>query len=309
MPALDATLAGRRLDALPILIGLFCLIWASAFAVAKVALADCPPLLLLSARFLLAGSVILAVAAAVLPGERFARLGLRDVAALALMGILNNACYLGLSYVGMTHVSSGYTAVLISANPLLTALVAAPLLGERLSRRKIAGLLLGMAGVALVVRSRISSGHEDPLGTLYVLGALVTLSAATLLFKRVRTAATLWVGSGIQSLAGGLALLPVALWREDLADVHLTLPLTLSFTYLTFAGSVGAFSLWFFILGRTSATRASALHFLMPPLGLMFGWLLLGEKVPLLDLAGVIPIAVGIRLVTTAPDGPSAQKR
>ncbi|MFG1346023.1 DMT family transporter [Xanthobacter autotrophicus DSM 431] len=309
LPALDAPLAARRMDALPLCIGLFCIIWSSAFAVAKVALADCPPLLLLSARFLTAGGAILAVAAVVLPRERFSRLGARDVAALALMGILNNACYLGLSYVGMTHVSSGFTAVLISANPLLTALVAAPLLGERLSGRKVAGLLLGMAGVALVVRSRIASGHEDPTGTLYVLGALVTLSAATLLFKRIRTSATLWIGSGIQSLAGGLALLPVALWREDMADVHLTLPLTLAFSYLTFAGSVGAFSLWFFILGRTSATRASALHFLMPPLGLMFGWLLLGEKVPLLDLAGVVPIALGIRLVTTAPDGRKPQKR
>ncbi|QRG08307.1 DMT family transporter [Xanthobacter dioxanivorans] len=302
-------LPARRLDALPVLIGLFCLIWASAFAVAKVALADCPPLLLLSGRFLLAGGAILAACALLLPRDGFTRLGARDVAALALMGILNNACYLGLSYVGMTHVSSGFTAVVISANPLLTALIAAPLLGERLTPRKLLGLFMGMAGVALVVRSRIASGHEDPVGVLYVLAALVTLSAATLLFKRVRTPASLFVGSGIQSLAGGLALLPVALWREDLADIHLTPSLGIAFAYLTFAGSVGAFSLWFFILGRTSATRASALHFLMPPLGLLFGWLLLGEKVPPLDLVGIIPIALGIRLVTTGSERAGAQKR
>ncbi|MFG1291741.1 DMT family transporter [Xanthobacter versatilis] len=292
--------AGRP-SALPVLIILFCLIWSSAFAVAKIALADCPPLLLLAFRFLVAGSIVLAGCALLLPRAEFSRLTRRDLIALALMGILNNTCYLGLSYVGMTHVSSGLTAVLISANPLLTALAAAPLLGERLTGRKLGGLALGMAGVALVVRSRIVSGHEDPVGVAYVAGALVTLAAATLLFKRVRTSASLWVGSGIQSLAGGLALLPIALWREDLADVRLTVPLALSFTYLTLAGSVGAFSLWFFILGRTSATRASALHFLMPPLGLMFGWLLLGEKVPPFDLIGIVPIALGIRLVTTTP--------
>ena len=299
-----ALAASRRTDALlPVFIAAFCIIWSSAFAVAKVALADCPPLLLLSARFLSAGLIVLAGCALLLPASHFRRLNLRDVAALSAMGILNNA---GLSYVGMTHVSSGFTAVLVSANPLLTALGAAVLLGERLTGRKLLGLVLGMIGVAIVVRSRIVSGHEDPLGTAYVVGALLALTAATLMFKKVHTSASLFVGSGIQSLAGGLALLPVALWREDLASIHPTLTLGLSFAWLTLAGSVGAFSLWFFILGRTSATRASALHFLMPPLGLMFGWLLLGEPVPPLDLVGIVPIALGIRLVTTAP---SAQKR
>lgn len=296
------TVTARRLDALPFLVGIFCLIWSSAFAAAKVALADCPPLLLLGTRFIIAGGLILAVIAATAPRDRFTRLTRRDIAALATMGVLNNACYLGFGYVGMTYVSSGFTAVLISANPLLTALVAAPLLGERLSGRKLLGLALGMAGVALVVRSRIVSGHENPIGIIYVLLALVTLTAATLLFKKVRTGATLWVGSGIQSLSGGLVLLPLALWTEDLGAVHFTPSLGIAFLYLTLAASVGAFSLWFFILGRTSATRASALHFLMPPLGLLFGWLLLNEPVPPQDLLGIVPIALGIRLVTTAPD-------
>lgn len=301
-PAPPVRLAGtRRLDALPVLIALFCLIWSSAFAVAKVALADCPPLLLLGTRFLLAGALMLAVTAVVLPREHFTRLTRGDILALAVMGILNNACYLGLGYMGMTTVSSGFTAVLISANPLLVALVAAPLLGERLDARKFAGLILGMAGVAWVVRSRISSGHEDPVGVAYVAVALVTLTAATLIFKKVRTSASLWVGSGIQSLSGGLALLPLALLFESTADVRLTPSLVASFVYLTLAASVGAFSLWFFILGRTSATRASALHFLMPPLGLMFGWLLLGEHMPVVDMLGILPIAAGIRLVTTSP--------
>ncbi|UDQ90942.1 DMT family transporter [Xanthobacter autotrophicus] len=299
--------ASRRTDALlPVFITAFCIIWSSAFAVAKVALADCPPLLLLSGRFLVAGLLVLGGCVLFLPASHFRRLNLRDIAALAAMGILNNAVYLGLSYVGMTHVSSGFTAVLVSANPLLTALGAAVLLGERLTGRKLLGLVLGMIGVAIVVRSRIVSGHEDPLGTAYVVGALLALTAATLMFKKVRTSASLFVGSGIQSLAGGIALLPVALWREDVASIHPTLTLGLSFAWLTLAGSVGAFSLWFFILGRTSATRASALHFLMPPLGLMFGWLLLGEPVPPLDLVGIVPIALGIRLVTTAP---AVQKR
>lgn len=293
------------IDGTLVLIVLFCLIWSSAFAAAKTALADCPPLLLLAARFLLAGGGLLA-GCAVLGALR--RVSWRTLALFTGIGVLNNAAYLGFSYMGMTTVSSGFTAVVVSATPLLTALAAAPLLGERLTGKKLLGLLLGFAGVAIVLRSRIGGGHEDPAGALYVLAALVALTAGTLAYKKIRVPpGTLVLGSGVQALAGGLALAPVALLVEDPAQIHLTPSLAVSFLYLTLGASVGAFSLWLFILNRSSATRASALHFLMPPLGLMFGWLLLGETVPLLDLLGIIPIALGIRLVTSGEG--TAQKR
>ena len=150
----------------------------------------------------------------------------------------------------------------------------------------------------MVVRSRLGGGAEDVTGTLFVLAALVTLAAATLLFKLVRTGAPLFMGSGIQSLAGGLALVPAALLTENVGAIQPSLPLAAAFLYLTLGASIAGFSLWFFILSRASATKASALHFLMPPLGLLFGWLLLGERVPPLDLLGIVPIALGIRLVT-----------
>jgi len=293
------------IDGTLVLIVLFCLIWSSAFAAAKTALMDCPPLLLLSARFLLAGALLLSACA--LMGA-FSRIGWRTLALFAGIGVLNNAAYLGFSYVGMTTVSSGFTAVVVSATPLLTALAAAPLLGEGLTGRKLVGLGLGFAGVALVLRSRIGGGHEDPVGALYVLAALVALTAGTLAYKRIKPPpGTLMLGSGIQALAGGLVLAPIALLLEDPGAVRITPSLAGSFLYLTLGASVAAFSLWLFILNRSSATRASALHFLMPPLGLMYGWLLLGETVPPLDLLGIIPIALGIRMVTSGE--PAAQKR
>ena len=143
--------AAPRLNATPGLIALFCILWSSAFAAGKVAVADCPPLTLLAVRFLLAGTILLL--ACVLLG-RFKRLPPREWAALALAGTLNNALYLGLSFSGLATVSSAFTAVIISANPLLTALVAGPILGERLTVRKGIGLVLGFLGVIIVLRSR-----------------------------------------------------------------------------------------------------------------------------------------------------------
>lgn len=287
--------AAPRLNATPGLIALFCILWSSAFAAGKVAVADCPPLTLLAVRFLLAGTILLL--ACVLLG-RFKRLPPREWAALALAGTLNNALYLGLSFSGLATVSSAFTAVIISANPLLTALVAGPILGERLTVRKGIGLVLGFLGVIIVLRSRLAGGHEGLTGTLLVLAALVALTAGTLTYKRFGTSADLFQASGIQCIAGALALAPVALMLENPASVHLSAPFLASFAYLVVAVSVGGYTLWYFILNRSSATEATALHFLMPPLGLLFGWLLLGEPVPLLDILGIGPIAAGIWLVT-----------
>ncbi|WP_459616409.1 DMT family transporter [Bordetella sp. 2513F-2] len=292
-PALPSSEPSAGVAWLPI--AAFCFLWSSAFAAAKIAVQDCPPLTLLTLRFVIAGALMLGLAAAT-GGLR--RPSGRDLAALALLGVLNNGMYLGLSWSGMTTVSSAFTAVLISTNPLLIGVLAGPVLGERLGWRKLAGLCLGLAGVALVLRSRLSGMNEDPHGTLLVTGGLVALVAGTLLYKRLRPVAGLWTGTGIQSLAGAAVLLPFALSHESLADAHFTPRLYWSTAYMIVAVSMGGYYLWFMILGRSSATSASALHFLMPPLGLLFGWLALGETVSGLDLLGIVPIALGIWLAT-----------
>ncbi|OCZ65332.1 multidrug DMT transporter permease [Achromobacter xylosoxidans] len=276
-------------------IAAFCFLWSSAFAAAKIAVRDCPPLTLLTVRFLIAGALMLGVAAA---SGRWSRPSARDLGALVLLGVLNNGAYLGLSWSGMTTVSSAFTAVLISTNPLLIGVLAGPVLGERLGWRKMLGLCLGLAGVALVLRSRLSGMQEDLHGTLLVTGGLVALVAGTLLYKRLKPSTGLWMATGIQSLAGAVALMPVALLHESIGDARMTVSLFWSMAYMIVAVSIGGYYLWFMILGRASATAASALHFLMPPLGLLFGWVVLRESVSWLDLLGIVPIAFGIWLAT-----------
>jgi drug/metabolite transporter (DMT)-like permease len=131
-----------------------------------------------------------------------------------------------------------------------------------------------------------------------VTGGLVALVAGTLLYKRLKPSTGLWMATGIQSLAGAVALMPVALLHESIGDARMTTSLFWSMAYMIVAVSIGGYYLWFMILGRASATAASALHFLMPPLGLLFGWLVLREQVTWLDLLGIVPIAFGIWLAT-----------
>jgi drug/metabolite transporter (DMT)-like permease len=280
---------------LPVLIATFCVLWSSAFSVAKLALSDCPPLLLLTARFLIAGTATFALVG--FQGADW-RLGRRDLLGLAGLGLANNAVYLGLNYVGMGTVSSGVTALIISTNPVLTSLLAALLLGERMSWRKAAGLALGVGGVAYIVEARIGSGIENPVGILFVVGGLVSLVAGTILFKRLAPRGGLLVGNGVQNLVAGLAMAPLAFGFESVGDVVPTWRLMATLAYLALLGSVLGYLIWFHLITVAGATAASAYHFLMPPLGLMFAWVLLGEHVAPTDLLGIVPVAIGIYLVT-----------
>ena len=280
---------------LPLLIMLFCVLWSSAFAVAKVAMQDCPPLLLLTARFLLAGAIMLGAAAVL---GRPWQLGRRDLLVLAGLGIVNNALYLGLNYVGMTSVSAGLSALIVSSNPVLTALLAIPFLGERMTWRKAAGLVFGVGGVAFIVRSRVTSGVDSAAGVALIVGAVASMVGGTILFKRLAPNGGLWIGNGVQSLAGGLALAPVAFAFENVGEIVPSFRMLAALAYLVLLVSAIGFLLWFHLLTVSGATAASAYHFLMPPLGLLFGWLLLGERLEPADFAGILPIALGIYLVT-----------
>ena len=299
MPAAAPALPGTSSPSLPLplVVAAFCLLWSSAFAVAKLAIADSPPLLLLAARFLLAGLLMLGVA--VLSGASL-RLDRRDMTVFALLGVANQAVYLGLGYFGMKTISAGLAALIISANPVLTALLATAWLGEQITWRKIIGLVLGIGGVAVVVQNRLGVGTDHLAGILFSLAALVSLVGGTLLFKRFTPRGGLWVGNGVQSLAAGIAIAPIALATESVADVVPTWRLLAAFAYLVLLVSVFAYLLWFRILAVSGATAASAYHFLMPPLGMLFGWLLLGEHVAAVDLIGIVPVALGIHLVTRA---------
>src|SRR5262245_24639111 len=165
----------------PLRVAAFCLLWSSAFSAAKISLADCPPLLLLTARFLIAGVVMLGAAA--VSGASLRNLARRDLIALAGLGIANNALYLGLNYIGMSSISSGLSALIVSMNPVLTALLATMVLDERMTWRKALGLLLGVGGVAFIVESRIAGGIDSPVGIIFTIGALISMVGGKILFK------------------------------------------------------------------------------------------------------------------------------
>lgn len=295
--AVPLSAPAARSNRLPFQIALFCVVWSLSFAVAKVALADCPPVLLLMVRFLLAGVVMLGLAA-LKPGEM--ALTRRDLFAFAVIGIANNAMYLGFGYVGLRTVSAGLGTLVVSANPVLTAVLAAMFLSERLTLQKVIGLVLGVGGVGFIVAHRLStgSGQDSATGLIFTFCALLSIVAGTILYKKLAPQGGMLIGNAVQNVAGGLMLIPFAFSFESVAEIVPSWKLLASLGYLTVLGSIVGYLLWQHLIRVMGATAASSYHFLMPPLGVLFGWLLIGEHVSLADVLGIVPVALGIYLVT-----------
>ena len=204
--------------------------------------------------------------------------------------------------------ASGNRSSCISANPVFTAVLAAVFLGEALTWRKVIGLLLGIAGVSFIVWHRMSVGTDRWDGIVFTLASLASIVAGTILFKVLAPKGSLWVGNGVQNLAAGIVLLPFAFTLADVRDIVPSARLLGAFAFLVLGGSILAYLLWFHLLKVCGATAASAYHFLMPPLGMLFAFLVLGEHVETRDLLGIVPVALGIYLVTR-PAASASTKR
>jgi drug/metabolite transporter (DMT)-like permease len=272
---------------------LFSLLWASAFLAVKVAIGYSPPLFLMGTRFLGAAAILFAFA---LFRNRSFPSGPAAWARLAVLGLLNYALYLGIAAIALRHLSAGTGAVLASTIPLLLAAAGFVLLGERLDRARVAGLVIAFASVVLVMYSR-TSPSDQPGAMLLILLANVFYVAGTILFKHWRPAEDGVVLNGVQLLAAGVAVLVPSLLVEPIATVRLTLPFLLAMAYLLLVVSLGAMSIWFHLLRSGDATRASSYFFLNPIFGVFLGAALLAERVHPLDIVGTLGVALGIYLV------------
>lgn len=272
---------------------LFCHLWSGAFVAVKVGLVSSPPLFLMALRFLVAGALLMAWAR--LRGRRLP-VGWREWGGIVLLGLLNNAVYLGLTSIALRDLSAGMAAILASTNPLMLAVVAPWFLGERLTGRKIAGLIVAFAGVVGVMASRVGPDNRPGAMALLVL-SIAFLVAGTILFKRIRPDQDLVVLNAGQLFAAGVALMVPSVALEPLGTVRFTPSFLAVQAYLIAGVSWVGMLIWFWLLRHGDATRASAWFFLNPVIGVFLGAAILDEPLRPQDFLGAATVALGIRLV------------
>ncbi|MFC4669386.1 DMT family transporter [Seohaeicola nanhaiensis] len=278
------------MDLRAILMGLaFALMWSSAFTSARIIVVDASPLFSLAARFLISG--LLGVTIARFMGQSW-RLTRKQWFATILFGVCQNALYLGLNFVAMQTVEAGLASIIASTMPLLVALAGWLLLGEKLRPLGIAGLLAGVAGVWLIMSSRLGAG-VDLHGVMLCGIGVLALTFATLAVRGATSGGNFMMIVGLQMFVGAAVLFVAALAFEDIR-VHPTLSLALAFAYTTLVPGLAATFLWFLLLDRIGPTRAATFHFLNPVFGVSIAAVLLGEKLGARDVLGVLIVTAGI---------------
>ena len=273
----------------------FALMWSSAFTSARIIVAYAPPLYSLSARFLISG--LIGVIIALILGQSW-RLSRKQWISVAVFGVCQNALYLGLNFVAMQTVEASLAAIIASTMPLIVACAGWIIFRERLSTLGICGLIAGLIGVALIMGSRIRA-DVDLFGiALCVVGA-ASLAAATLSMRGVSSSGNFLMIVGLQMLVGSLTLWVPAMMLETPTIVW-TNSFVYAFIYTTLVPGLLATLVWFILVDRIGAVRASTYHFLNPFFGVAIAAAILHEGLSSLDILGVAIVAGGILAVQLA---------
>ncbi|MGB0747335.1 MAG: DMT family transporter [Magnetospiraceae bacterium] len=272
----------------------FVLLWSSGFIGAKYGVPYAEPFTLLGLRL----AIVTVIMGGVCVVYRVPWPRRRDVVwRAAIIGILMHGGYLGGVFAAISlGMSVGLAALFVGLQPLLTALLAGPMFGERLSLRQWGGLGLGFVGVALVVSGKTSFDGVEPLAFLFIAIALVGISSGTLFQKRYGTEIEMRMGSVIQFAAAGVVMGIVSFFLEA-QQITWAMPLILTLLWLVFGLSIGAVFLLYILIRDGEAARVASLFYLVPPVSAIMAFLLFGETMDGPTLGGLAATVVGVALV------------
>ncbi|MDC0634327.1 DMT family transporter [Planktomarina sp.] len=273
----------------------FALIWSSAFTSARIIVADAPPMLALSLRFMISGLIGVGLARSM--GQSW-KLTPDQWKATIVFGICQNALYLGLNFVAMQSIEASLASIIASVMPLAVGFFGWLIFGEHLSRLGILGLFVGAFGVALIMGVRLQSG-ADLFGIILCIIAVISLTIATMMMRGASSGGNLLMIVGLQMLVGSV-LLAVPGFLFEQPTVVLSLNLIIAFSYTVFMPGLVATFIWFWLVGRIGAVKAATFHFLNPFFGVAIAAIFLGESLRFSDIVGVIVIMAGILSVQLA---------
>jgi drug/metabolite transporter (DMT)-like permease len=276
---------------------LFVLLWSTGFIAAKYGLPYAPPLTFLVYRFVAVAALMALVC--VVTGARWPSQRVEYVN-VAIAAWLVHGLYLGGVFVALSKgLPAGTAAMLVGLQPIVTVFLARVWLGEPVILRQWAGLLLGLVGVWLVVRHKVSL-DADPVALIAIAVALVGISIGTLWQKRHASHVDLRTGAVIQFAACALVYLPVALVFETQRDVRWTHDFVFALGWSVVVLSVGAISLLYWLLRHGAAAGVARLFFLVPPVTALMAFAMFGERLDVTAILGMALIVVAVALARPA---------
>lgn len=276
----------------------FLLLWSGGYGFVKLGLPHTEPMTFLVVRY----AVVLVLLAPVFlvlrprmprdPGQ---------LVDLAVVGALIHGFYFGFAYTTMSlDMSAGAFAVILALQPILTALIAPRLVGERVGPMVWLGLALALAGALVVILARSTIEVPSVLSLVTAVGALLGITAGGLYEKR-KGLAHHPVSAGLVQYAVGLVLVGPAAWLLEDMRIDWNAELLISLAYLVVGNSLVAITLLMAMIRAGEVSRVSALLFLVPPCAAAIAWLVVDEVMPLLAWPGMVLAGIGVMLVMRRP--------
>jgi drug/metabolite transporter (DMT)-like permease len=274
---------------------LFVLIWATGFIVARVVAPHAEPLTFLLVRYLLAILVLgIIVAAAQAPWPKSPR----DWRNAIVAGILLHGLYLGGVFWSVKNgLPAGIAALVAGLQPLVTGLLAGPLLGERVSTKRWAGIGIGFLGASLVILPNIGAGGVPPLALLVCLFGMLSITLGTIWQKRTSGALDLRVNAAIQYMGAVVVTAPMVLLTEQ-GRMDLTLPLLGALAWAVLGLSIGAIGLLLFLIRQGAVVGVATLLYLVPPVAALMAFAFFGETLSLIQMVGMALAALGVAVAS-----------
>ena len=278
--------------------------WSSGFVGAELGVrSGGTPLQLLSWRFTILAAMLLTVCLVL-------RVDLTDRRAWgrqAIIGLLSQAAFLYLVFEGVGNgVDGGLAALIASLQPLLVATVAGRILGERITPVMWIGMVLGLAGVAVVVSGDLGNGSAQWWAYLLPLVGMLSLTTGTVLTQRLRPTESLLQSITMQMVVTAVTLVALSFLVGQEA-VPAELDFWLAVLWLVFLSTLGGYALFQYVTRTRGATVASVLLYLTPPTTMLWVWLMFGVPITLTAVLGMAVSAVGVTLVLRSRSAAAAR--
>ena len=283
---------------------LFVLLWSTGFIGSKLGAADAEPFTFLALRFLLVLALLVPV---VLLGRRQAR-GWHERGHAMVAGTLIHGAYLGGVFWAIRHgMPAGVAALIVSLQPIVTAVLAGPLLGERLSARHWLGLALGLVGAVLILAPKLEravaaggsgSGIDAATVTATVL-ALAGITAGTLYQKKFAGRIDLVVGA-VWQYVGALAVVGTGSLLLETRVVNWTPNFIFALGWLVVVLSIGAIFLLMLLIRQNAVASVSGLFYLVPAVTAIIAYFMFGETLDLVQTIGLVLATLAVLLIASA---------
>ena len=271
---------------------IFVVLWSTGFVATKYVVNNADPLTYLAIRMALV-VVLMAVIVAIVRPQWPDRIG---VFHSVVAGILVHGFYLGGTAIAIAHsIPAGLSALIPGLQPILTSTLANRWLGERVTPVQWAGLLLGLAGVVLILHNRPMSGDAG-WGWLASAVSLVSITLGTLYQRRYCNAIDWRAGNLVQYIAVTI-FFGLGAWLFENNVVRWTTEFVLALSWLVVVLSIGSIGLLYWLIRRSAATAVASLFYLVPAVTALMAYVLFGERLDAVAILGMTACAAAVFLV------------